>query len=313
MDALGCIESSCITPNTLLDLWLHAARQDPDTFVTVEESFFSLNGSKTLQKYHLGVNIYKMMIVDSFLQQQKPALIAAVIDDTYILSQEVFTTSTINLTNLCNKLLIPPLLWNPPFYLLPTLPPKFTPPSINAETSTYFTHYGTTLLHVTNCLRELSLHHIETPGKSTASPTEMDGPPPLLPPFSRQKNLSPFPSAIPTIHHTLQDYSIPVPPNACILSPLHETFDAILSSKNILEESMSMYHCFEISRSIPLPNIATNFLLKCVPIHVEFLSTHSSSIYASGSSCWYSTLTTTPPSSHSKAYPSYNTRQQPVI
>ena len=37
---------------------------------------------------------------------------------------------------------------------------------------------------------------------------------------------------------------------------------------------MSISYCFELSRSIPLPNIVTNFLLKCSPTHGAFFSTH---------------------------------------
>ena len=35
MDALGYAKSSWLTKNPLLDLWLQAARQDPDTFVPI--------------------------------------------------------------------------------------------------------------------------------------------------------------------------------------------------------------------------------------------------------------------------------------
>ena len=82
-----------------------------------------------------------------------------------------------------------------------------------------------------------------------------------------------------------QDASVTVPPNACILSPLHETFDALLCSKNSLEAITSMSHRFELSRLIPLPNIVNNFLLKCGLIHISFFSTQIWDIILAGNLC----------------------------
>ena len=71
-----------------------------------------------------------------------------------------------------------------------------------------------------------------------------------------------------------QEDSIIVPPNVFILFPLHKTFDALLQFNNSLEAITSMSHHFEISRSSPLPNIVTNFILGWVPTHGKFFSTH---------------------------------------
>ena len=227
-----------------------------------------------------------MLIADSLLQQHKPALITAIISDTDILYQEVFTPIIINLTDLCPTLLRPPIMWTPPFDFVPPLPPKVTSPVVTKNITTYFTLYSNTLLRGINCICELPLHHTATPKKNYASPTDMDIPPPLLPPPSANgKNISPFTSAVPPIHHTPQEAYIKVPPKACIISPLHETFDALLCSKNILEAITSMYHRFEISRSIPLPNIFTNFLLKYGPTQGSFLSTHIWDFILSGNLC----------------------------
>ena len=106
-------------------------------------------------------------------------------------------------------------------------------------------------------------------------------------PLSDGKNSPPFPSAVPPIHHIPQTASIPVTANACILSPLHKTFDDLLCSKNIPEVSLSMSHHFELSCSTPLPNIVTNFLLKFGPIHGTFsLTTYG---------IWYSKATSMHP------------------
>ena len=92
-------------------------------------------------------------------------------------------------------------------------------------------------------------------------------------PLADGKNPSPFPSAVPSIHHTPQEASTPVPPNACILSLLHETLYAILLSNNILEVIAFISHWFELFCSISRPNIVTNFLLKSGLIHGTFFST----------------------------------------
>ena len=71
LDFLGCVNSSWLTTDPLLDLWLQSARHDPDTFFLIEESFFSLHEAKTLQEYRLGIKIYRMLISDSLLHRKK--------------------------------------------------------------------------------------------------------------------------------------------------------------------------------------------------------------------------------------------------
>ena len=63
LEDLGFVDFSCLTNNPLLYLWLQAAHQDPDTFVQIEESFFSLNKSETLQEYRLGVRISTILML----------------------------------------------------------------------------------------------------------------------------------------------------------------------------------------------------------------------------------------------------------
>ena len=130
MDVLGCIDLSWLTTNPLLDLWIQAAHQDPYTFVPVTDSFFILNKSKTLQDNRLGVKICRILIEYSLVQEQKPSLIAAVIANPDILSQEIFPPTTINLKDLCTTLLIPLLPWNPPFDLVHPLPTKVDLPVV---------------------------------------------------------------------------------------------------------------------------------------------------------------------------------------
>ena len=55
--------------------------------------------------------------------------------------------------------------------------------------------------------------------------------------------------------------------------------------ENILEKSASMSHCFELSCSILLPNIVTNFLFKCGPIHRVFFSTQIWDLILVGNLC----------------------------
>ena len=86
----------------------------PDTFVLIEESFFSLKKAKILQEYCLGTNIFSMLIVEYLLQKHKHFLIAVIITDPYILSQEVFPPATINPMDLCNTFLCAPIPWTPP-------------------------------------------------------------------------------------------------------------------------------------------------------------------------------------------------------
>ena len=62
LDDLGCVDLYWLTKNPLLDLWLQANCQEPETFVLIEESFFSLNEAETLQEYCIDVNISRMLI-----------------------------------------------------------------------------------------------------------------------------------------------------------------------------------------------------------------------------------------------------------
>ena len=55
------------------------------------------------------------------------ALIAAVIADRAMLSQDIFPPATIAPTNLCATLLSPPLPLTPPFDFVSPLPPKVIP------------------------------------------------------------------------------------------------------------------------------------------------------------------------------------------
>ena len=273
LDALGCVDSSWLTHNHLLYLWMQAALQDLDTFVLTEESFFSRNKAETLQEYCLGIRISGMLISDSLLQRQKPSLLTSIITDPEIHSQDIFPPAIIFPTDLCATLLRPLIYGTPPLtsYLLF---PLSSLPSSAAKSSTYYTYCGTTLFRGIDFLHELPIHHTATPKQNSTNPTDMDVPPPLLHPLVRRKNTSPYPSTVLPIHHTPQDVSRTIHPNIRILFPLNETIDALLFSKNSLEASMSMSHCFKISFSKPLPNIVTNFLLKCGPIHGAFLNSH---------------------------------------
>ena len=138
LDDLVGVNSSWLTMNHILDLWLQSALQDPNTAVLVAESLFSLNKAETLQEYRIGVKICRMLIADSLLQKQTSTLNATVIADPDILSQEIFPLATINLTDLFDTSLIPPLLWNTHFDFVPPLPPKVTPP-----VATHMFHAGT--------------------------------------------------------------------------------------------------------------------------------------------------------------------------
>ena len=90
---------------------------------------------------------------------------------------------------------------------------------------------------------------------------------------------------MPPIHNTPQYMYNTIPPNACIPPPLHETFDALICSNNSVEASTSMSHRFGLSHSIPLPNIITNFFLKCGPIQMIFFSTHIWDLILAGNLC----------------------------
>ena len=68
-----------------------------------------------------------MLIADSLLQQQKPALPTSIIADPDILSHEKFLPTTIYPTDLCATSLHPHIPWNPSFDFVPPLPHKITP------------------------------------------------------------------------------------------------------------------------------------------------------------------------------------------
>ena len=183
MDALDCVDSSWLTTNPLLDRWLHAACQDPDTFVPIVKSLSILNEAEMLQEYHISVKIYRMLIADSLLQIQKPALITAVIANPDTLSQDIFPPNTTNPIDLCKKSLKPPLPCTPPFESVPPLSHKVTPPVVMHN----LPHNLLTTVQPSSAVSTISVNSLSTtqqPLKNAASPTEMEGPPPLLLPFS---------------------------------------------------------------------------------------------------------------------------------
>ena len=214
--------------------------QDPYTFVPVTESFFILNKSETLQEYRFGVKICRMLIKYSLLQQQKPSLIVTVIANPNILSQEIFPPTTINLTDLCDTSLSPLLPWNPPFDLVHPLPTKVDPPVLTHNLPPTLL----TMVPLSSALSTVSKNSFSTMPQPLIKmlPAKLICRALLLCylPSADGTNPSPFPSTITPIHHTPQDASIQIPPNACILSPLHVTLDALICSKNSLEAIMSM-------------------------------------------------------------------------
>ena len=244
LDALGCVESSWITTDPLLDLWIQDSNQYPDTFVPVEDSLFGLNEADMLQEYHIDVNICRMLISDSLYQRQKPSLIAAAISNPHILSQEVFHPTTINMTELCTTSLIPTLTWNPTLDFVPPLPPNITP-SVATKNLPFNL---LTMVPPSSAVSTVSVNYIYTTQQTLDKilPDQLIWMALLLcyPTLADGKNTSPFNSAVPPIHYMPQYASILLPPNAYILYPLHETFDALLHSKNIPEAITSMSHRF---------------------------------------------------------------------
>ena len=202
---------------------------------------------QTLQEYCLGIKIFRILISDSLLQQQKPSLVSAVISNLGILSQEIFLPVTINLIDLCAALFVPPFTWTPPFGFFPPLPTKVTPPvATHNLPHTLLTTVPPSSVVSTVFAKFLSA----TPQPlSKMMPVRLKWRALLLCylPLADGKNSYPFPISVLPIHHTSQDASIQVPLDACILSPLHETFDALLRSKNSLEVSTSMTRRFELS------------------------------------------------------------------
>ena len=155
-----------------------------------------------MQEYCFGIKICRIMIIDYLLQWKKPALISAFIANPDILPQEVFPPTTINLTDLYNTFFIPPLLYYTPFDFIPPLPPKVTPPVATQKLPPTLL---TTVLP-SSMVSTISVNYLSAM---------------YLP-------LTKIPSAVPSIHHTLQETFIPVPPKKCILSPMNETFYDIL-------------------------------------------------------------------------------------
>ena len=105
-----------------------------------------------------------------------------------------------------------------------------------------------------------------------------------LPPSSDPNPL--FPSSNSSaIQCTPSEPTSSLPPDAYILSPLHETFEALLRARCSTEACSSMAHRFELSRSSALPNIVTNFLLHCGPTHGSFFSPPVWDTIITGSFC----------------------------
>ena len=51
LDSFHCGESTWLTENPVLDLWLRAAHQEPALFLPDGESYFSLNDAESLEDY----------------------------------------------------------------------------------------------------------------------------------------------------------------------------------------------------------------------------------------------------------------------
>ena len=270
LDSFHCGESTWLTENPVLDLWLRAAHQEPALFLPDGESYFSLNDAESLEDYRTCIAIARSIMADSMLVRGKAALKAAYVADPSIIHKAVFPPIEMLESDLCIATTSPTLPWTPDF--------TFATPQSSSQQPAALAPIPTTLTAVpasdasivssgTSSLlspipRKLSPAHsrwmafllCDLPGTSDTLP-------------------SIFPRSTTSLEHAPVDPSIVLPTDVCLMSPLNETFEAHLKTRNTKDTSQAMAHRFELSRASNLPNIVTEFLLHCGPNHGSFFST----------------------------------------
>ena len=278
LESLGCRDPTWLTEIPLLNVWLHAIATSPASFVPSQEFFFGLNEAMSLQEYRSSIQVCRLIIADSLAHRGKPKLLEACIADPTVLTNESFPPPVIAPTDLCPQSLEPPLPWTPSFsfaMVTPPPPPKFlqdpslpvvvpASASVSSATSTLSSLPLSKKLGTTQ-LRWMSFLACHLPAKDSTS-------------FR-------FPGAPTTFHITPANEAYDIPEQACLLTPLHETFDSFLRAKSATDAGISMAHRFELSRSSATPNIVTNFLLHCGPAHGAFFSATTWELILSANLC----------------------------
>ena len=193
-----------------------------------------------------------------------------------MLTADVFPPSTITNGDLCVPSIDPSIPWVPTFSFQPrqnlTLTSHSVPATLNPSTpsvtSTVTSATSCTIpkKHQTSVLKWMALLACELPSAGPAK--------------------SPLFKSLPSsLSFTVNNPSITVPSDAFLLPSLHETFKAMLRTRNGAEAGSAMLHRFELSRSSAHPNIVTNYLLHCGPNHGPFSSTPIWDIIVAGSLC----------------------------
>ena len=282
LTSFNCGDSAWLTENPVLDLWLQAAHLEPEAFLPETEAYFSLNDAESLEDYQTCIAIARSIMADSMLVRNKPALRVAYLADPSILHEEVFPPPGMPESDLCAQTINPALPWTPVFSF--TAPPSYPLKSSTLEPipttliavpeSDTSTVSGSTSSLLPPIPRKLSPAHCRWMAFLLCDlPSSVEASPPI------------FPRSTTVIKHTPRDPLIALPTDTCIMSPLHETFEAHLKSKSTREVSQSMSHRFELSRSSNLPNIVTEFLLHCGPQHGAFFSSQVWDTILSGHLC----------------------------
>ena len=263
--SFNCRDTSWLTNNPLFDVWLRTATLDPTPFVPVTESYFSINESATLADYQSCVAVARTIMADSMLVRGKQQLLTAISVNPDILTAEQFPPLTIPATDLCTQTITPVIPWVPAFSFQ-----QNQPIAVPTQAAQVPTTLNTTTPSVTSTVTTATASSTIPKKHHTATLRWMA----MLACEIKQSNTTPpiFDYLPSSVSLSTTDPSLGIPTDAVLLPPLHETFEALLRSRNGAEASSAMSHRFELSRSSAHPNIVTNYLLHCGPDHGPFFN-----------------------------------------
>lgn len=272
--SLHCRDSTWLTGNPVLSAWIAAVNSDPTKFAASSNSFFSLNKSPTLDEYQVCISICRSIIADHLLARGKAELTTAIIADPSILVADSFPPSTIDPATLCPTSLLPALPWIPSFPFHPPSTASTVPQTLTTTAQSVASRVSTSSLTTASSHKKA---HPSVAHWMCLLMCEFPSSPSKRPPL--------FQSAPVTFNYSPLDPSATIPSEPYLLSPLHETFEALVCSKHTNEACSTMAHRFELSRSSAIPNVVTEYLLHCGPKHGPFFSTQVWDLILSSSLC----------------------------
>ena len=276
LTSFNCRDHTWLTSNPLLGAWLAAVHLDAPSFAPSSDMFFSLNEAPTLTEYQVCVSVCRSIVADNLLARNIPELSVAILADPLVLTADTFPPQVIDTTT-CPTSFNNPLPWIPSFpfsTVAPQVPNPSIPKTLTTATPSVASTVSTSSLTSSSNSRRnnpsiarwMAFLACEKPSNPSHTPTVF--PPPKV-----------------TFTYSLSDPTSQPPVDVLILSPLHETFESLLRSKNCSEACSAMAHRFELSRSSAVPNIVTDYLLHCGPILGPFFQHPIWDLILSGNLC----------------------------